>query len=270
MKRIVCIMAVCMALAPLSRAEVTHSLGVQFGFNQQLYRLNTPTPPDEVKDWSTYKNSKTKLGKDILNGLKLGLVYDVTYVKGFGNFFAFNYVYGVHDSKWAEFPYDEHGNPTGGFPSLDVKSHDEMHTLELNIDFQYKFEIAKQTWLILYTGPTVQYRVHHYAKDFFRGHLMHDDKYPNFPNLIFGYSDTEDMHYFHDVNVLWGLGAGFQYKRYYLRGGYDFGLMNPYKSDNFGEMGYKLANGNPDDRLTRGRIDQWNIRIGIYFWQSDN
>jgi hypothetical protein len=64
------------------------------------------------------------------------------------------------------------------------------------------------------------------------------------------------------LNVTWGVGAGFQYERYFLRGGYDFGLINPYKAYQFTEM---VNDGNP---RTRGRFDQWQIKLGIYFWES--
>jgi hypothetical protein len=61
------------------------------------------------------------------------------------------------------------------------------------------------------------------------------------------------------LNVTWGVGAGFQYKRYFLRGGYDFGLIVPYKSADF-------VNGNH----TRGRLDQWNIKVGVYLWYDED
>ena len=54
------------------------------------------------------------------------------------------------------------------------------------------------------------------------------------------------------------IGAGFQDKRYFLRGGYDFGLINPYKNADF-------VNGNH----TRGRLDQWSIKLGVYLWYPD-
>ena len=76
----------------------------------------------------------------------------------------------------------------------------------------------------------------------------------------FDYTDSKMEQDYQRMNVTWGVGAGFQYERYFLRGGYDFGLMNPYKVGNFNEMGYSL------DRRTRGRLDQWNIRLGIYLW----
>mgnify|MGYP003456251769 FL=1 len=58
------------------------------------------------------------------------------------------------------------------------------------------------------------------------------------------------------LNVTWGVGAGLQYKRYFLRGGYDFGLINPYKSDMFDGF----------DIYTRGRFDQWQIKLGMYLF----
>ena len=60
------------------------------------------------------------------------------------------------------------------------------------------------------------------------------------------------------LNITWGVGAGFQYKRYFVRGSYDFGLINPYKNIDF-------ENGNH----TRGRLDQWSVKIGAYLWYND-
>jgi len=60
------------------------------------------------------------------------------------------------------------------------------------------------------------------------------------------------------LNITWGVGAGFQYRRYFLRGGYDFGLLNPYKYTDF-ESGTH----------THGRLDQWEIKIGMYLWYED-
>jgi hypothetical protein len=60
------------------------------------------------------------------------------------------------------------------------------------------------------------------------------------------------------------LGAGFQYDRYFLRGGYDFGLINPYKASH--HFDYTETNGgNP---RTRGRFDQWQIKLGMYLWEK--
>ena len=66
------------------------------------------------------------------------------------------------------------------------------------------------------------------------------------------------------LNVTWGVGAGFQYKRYFLRGGYDFGLINPHRYGQFVN-----AAGETIDRNTRGRFDQWSIKIGMYLIYAD-
>jgi hypothetical protein len=73
---------------------------------------------------------------------------------------------------------------------------------------------------------------------------------------IYSADDMQD-HALKRLNVTWGIGAGFQYQRYFLRGGYDFGLINPYKSQSF--MGV--------DVNTRGRFDQWQIKLGMYLWE---
>ena len=73
-----------------------------------------------------------------------------------------------------------------------------------------------------------------------------------------GYKNDVPDQTFRHLNITWGLGAGFQYKRYFLRGGYDFGLLNPYKNTDF-ENGIH----------TRGRLDQWEIKIGMYLWYAE-
>jgi hypothetical protein len=69
-------------------------------------------------------------------------------------------------------------------------------------------------------------------------------------------ADGEDG--FKRLNVTWGVGAGFQYKRYFLRGGYDFGLINPHKVADYSTGVH-----------SRGRLDQWSIKIGMYIWYAE-
>jgi hypothetical protein len=141
-----------------------------------------------------------------------------------------------------------------------VRSRGQYHQLEIPVDWQYKFEIAKRTWIILYTGPTLQCGLDLTSKLYKtnNGKEISLDKDYSF------YS--EDMKYkeLKRINVTWGLGAGFQYERYFLRGGYDFGLINPYKASH--HFDYTETNGgNP---RTRGRFDQWQIKLGMYLWEK--
>ena len=73
-------------------------------------------------------------------------------------------------------------------------------------------------------------------------------------------ADGDGNRDFFRTNVMWGVGAGFRYKRYFLRGGYDFGITNPYRDRYF-----DISTGNQWRR--KGRFDQWSIKLGIYLWQ---
>jgi hypothetical protein len=208
-------------------------LGVQLGFAQPVARLNTPT-------------TKTSLLSTSYNGFKVGLVYDATIVKGFGVSMALNYTFGNHTSAWKQI---------GELPYPQERTTGQYHQLEIPIDWQYKFEIAKRTWIILYTGPTLQCGLDLTSKLYKtnNGKEITLEKDNSF------YSEDMKDKELKRINVTWGLGVGFQYDRYFLRGGYDFGLINPYKASQF------TTNDKP---YTRGRFDQWQIKVGIYLWQS--
>ncbi len=201
-----------------------------------------------------------------LNGFKVGVVYDATIVKGFGVSMALNYtIAGAKDRDWRK----EKNNQLGAYPQ--IKDSYLFQSIELPIDWQYKFEIAKETYLILYTGPTVQY-------NFSFTQTQHKQQTPTSgettkvsnhysasttPNTNensnpFGDADNDGKQDYHEWNITWGVGAGFQYQRYFLRGGYDFGIFNPYK-DRFIDNGVNKYN--------KGRLDQWNIKIGMYLWE---
>jgi hypothetical protein len=234
MKRLALILFICATTTMVSAQDY---LGVQLGFAQPVARLNTPT-------------TKTSLLSTSYNGFKVGLVYDVTIIKGFGVSMALNYTFGNHTSAWKQI---------GELPYPQERTTGQYHQLEIPIDWQYKFEIAKRTWIILYTGPTLQCGLDLTSKLYKTNNgkeiiLEKDNSF---------YSEDMKDKELKRINVTWGLGAGFQYDRYFLRGGYDFGLINPYKASQFD---YTDTNGGHP--RTRGRFDQWQIKLGMYFWQS--
>ena len=233
MKRLTLILFIC---AATTMASAQDYFGVQLGFAQPIARLNTPT-------------TKTSLFPTSYNGFKVGLVYDATIVKGFGVSMGLNYTFGNHTSAWKQI---------GTLPYPQERSTGQYHQLEIPIDWQYKFEIAKRTWIILYTGPTLQCGLDLTSKLYNNnGKEITLEKDNSF------YSEDMKDKELKRINVTWGLGAGFQYDRYFLRGGYDFGLINPYKASQFD---YTDTNGGHP--RTRGRFDQWQIKVGIYLWQS--
>lgn len=234
MKRIVML---CIIVASAAMAYSQSYVGVNVGYAQPITRLNLPVMGKEsVLNPTTY------------NGMKVGVVYDVTLIKGLGVSMGLNYTMGGNATDWK--------SKSSSIKYPQERSRGWYHQLEIPVDWQYKFQIAKDTWLMLYTGPTLQCGLSLQKKNY-----VNDGKTVemNAKNPTDNLYDAEDTGVFalKRLNVTWGVGAGFQYERYFLRGGYDFGIINPYKVDSF----------TGQDIYTRGRFDQWQIKLGMYLWQ---
>ena len=211
--------------------------GLHIGYAQPTLRINDNQHKDTL-------NNNIKM-----NGFKVGVVYDGSIIAGFGTSIGLNYTFGMSNSGWSSV------NPNyGKYPQQ--RRLITYQEVELYVDWQYKFEIAKETYLMLYSGPSIQcglaftMRQDEKTEDLYTGDLV-----TTYGPRFSGYSDTDPDQAFKRMNVTWGVGAGFQYQRYFLRGGYDFGLLVPYKYTDF-TNGYH----------TRGRLDQWSIKIGAYLW----
>jgi len=274
MKRNVLVLALLAAAMVAMASDLEHRLGIQVGWDREIYRLNSP---------SISGKDKNELSKTPLSGGRIGLVYELADESGVGLFTAFNYAYTWHRSAWEKIPMNIGGGKTEFDGSkIEYQSYLQSHRLDLVLQPEFKFEVAGNTYLIIYTGPTFQWIVKYQAEDKFRYNDQMLDKRYYFEDGL--HYNTEVMsQYYNNWNITWGLGAAFQYDIFYIRGGYDFGLVNPYKVTTFGEVTYvdegqvknlcekdpKNGNHNPDDRLTRGRLDCWNVTFGVYFWQSD-
>ncbi len=243
-KYLVTLFVICLTTSAFAVDLPKQGFGMQIGWAQPTLRVNDPSTKDSLSHHLRF------------HGFKVGVVYDGSFAAGFGASMGLNYTFGVYNSGW------ESRNPAfGDYPKdRQLITYNE---LELFVDWQYKFEVAKETYLILYTGPTIQCGLtldwHKDTKnqDFITGEVVTVNG-----DAIDAYKiDAESslgQNAFKRINVTWGVGAGFQYQRYFLRGGYDFGLINPYKNSDF-------SNG----VHTRGRFDQWSIKIGMYFWYTD-
>ena len=238
-KFILCAILSCAALQFVCAQK--QYVGVQLGFTQPISRLNMPVSGKE----------KT-LMPTTYNGFKVGVVYDATIIKGFGVTMGLNYTFGANSTPWVK---KVSSQPTD-YPQ--VSSNGLYHQLEVPVDWQYKFEIAKRTWLMLYTGPTLQCGLSFTKKNYINNGKDAQQDVANPTDDIYSEEDMKD-NTLKRLNVTWGIGAGFQYERYFLRGGYDFGLINPYKSQSFAGK----------DIYTRGRFDQWQIKLGIYLWENN-
>jgi hypothetical protein len=233
MKRI----AILISVIALSMTSIyaENYLGFQLGYARSITRLNAPS-----------LTAKETLHPTAYNGLKIGVVYDATLVKGFGVTMGLNYTFGANSTDWKQ------QHTTSLYP--EVRSRGQYHQLEIPVDWQYKFEIAQNTWLMLYTGPTLQCGLE--LKDKWYSRVNKESQAILKEENIYSVDDMND-YALKRLNVTWGIGAGFQYQRYFLRGGYDFGLINPYKAQSFSNI----------DVHTRGRFDQWQIKLGMYLWE---
>lgn len=234
MKRIISICLLMSSIIAFAHAEGKQYVGVQLGFTQPITRLNLPVLGQE-----------TKLTPTVLNGFKVGVVYDATIVKGFGYTLGLNYTFGANTSEWKK---------VGILDYPRTQKQELYHQLEIPVDWQYKFEIANKTYLMLYTGPTLQVGLSY--KQNTRTQMTSSGETASVDKDVY----TMDGVALKRLNVTWGVGAGLQYERYFLRGGYDFGLINPYKEATF----HVSDDYNP---YTRGRFDQWQIKIGMYLWE---
>lgn len=244
MKKIFITLALaCMAVSAMAVEIPKQGFGIQIGWAQPILRINNAS--------SNPKDTLDVVAK--MKGFKVGLVYDGSFIAGFGASMGINYTFGASNSGWVS-------KNAYGMPYPRNRQLITYHELELFVDWQYKFEVAKETYLMLYTGPTIQCGI---GMDMRADHQADQDADITYTHYSGFSSDNENEH-FKRLNVTWGVGAGFQYKRYFLRGGYDFGLINPYANRQFVD-----AAGNPKDHYTRGRLDQWNIRIGMYLWYND-
>ena len=229
------LLVVC-AMSAMATDTPKQGFGMQIGFAAPTLRLNDKTllPKDSL------------INVTKLNGLKIGVVYDASYIKGFGSTMGINYTFAASNSAWQQ------KNSLTMYPQERTRTY--YQEVEVFVDWQYKFEVAKETYLMLYTGPTIQcgiaFDTHHDIKNQ-GGTTKLDDI-----SVLKRYATEDQDKLLKRLNVTWGVGAGFQYQRYFLRGGYDFGIMNPYANRQFKDS----------DRYTRGRLDQWSIKIGMYFW----
>lgn len=254
MKKVIISILLVAVSATMMAQDGACAVGLQLGFSQKILRANAP-----INDPAQQET----LQKLNLNGLKVGVVFEGNIIRGFGALFTLNYSYGGGTTKW------QRDSEISLYPQ--IRSRYNLHSLELTCDWQYKFKIAKDTYFILYTGPGIQCNLSLHEQTF-------TQKDPGGPidesvkdQLIRKVDKADDYKAYSRVNVTWGVGGGFQYDRYFIRGGYDFGLMNPYSYKNFDQVLHPQTQ-QPlySAQATHGRQDQWFIKLGIFLWQSDN
>lgn len=252
-KFFVLISAVLMSAAAMAQ---TDGLAVNIGYNNPIFRDKSSEVIGGRGQGQGNVNLPGIEDKILYKGIKVGLFYDATIIRGFGVTMGVNYSFGVNKTKWV--------SEGSIYNTNEVRSESYIHSIEIPVDWQYKIPIASDTYFILYTGPTIQAHLYGRDKNVYRNaqHKVEErwvgDLFSDKPFNEGGYGDFVNQRY----NVFWGIGAGFQYDRYFIRGGYDFGLINTYKYNRYSvdeDTSYKLS----------GRLDQWQIKLGIYLWSPN-
>lgn len=223
-----------MLISSLTLAAQSQSLGVQLGFSEPILRDNTISKSSKLNNTTT------------TDGFKVGLVYDATLIKGFGLSIGLNYLFAADAGKWT--------NTNATMVAIQTKTTTVQHSLELPIDWQYKFQIAYNTWVILYSGPTIGYNIATNSTVYLKNKIDNTKTSKSLNHYDVDTDKDEKTDYSH-FNLQWGIGAGFQYKNYYIRGGYNFGIYNHFKDTYNDALDY----------TNRARYDEWHIRLGIYF-----
>ena len=139
MKRLLSTLGIALITCVAWAQNLPQGFGFQIGFAQPVLRLNSPEtryPSDSLVNTTT------------LNGFKVGLVYDATFVKGFGASIGVNYTFGQGNTQW------QRQSTLSDYPQKRVRT--TYNQVELFVDWQYKFEIAGGTYIILYSGPSIQ------------------------------------------------------------------------------------------------------------------
>lgn len=239
MKKVLLVLTLmCMVVAPKALAldwqedqDGSQAIGVYVGYAN-------PHGINSIKEGGDKDKSRLSL-----NGFQIGAQWEKNFVKGLGLVAGLNYTFGANSRGWK----DKDGN-------YEYEKDDDVknlyHALDIHVDLQYKFKIAKNMYIGAYTGPTLQ------------AHLSLKEKQK-------ADGETEKMDYFSKddmgedgqlkhANLTWGLGLVYQYKNYFLRAGYDWGIMSALKNGTIKE----------DDYKEKTRIDQFQIRLGMYLWQK--
>lgn len=224
------------------------ALGLQIGYSQPSLR--------EPKA-GTY-STKDISNKTLYKGFNVGLAYEGTIIQGFGAFFSLDYTFGADVNDWKPL-YSNQLVPR-------TRDKASYHGLSVRADWQYKFAVAKETYLLLYTGPVIGVNLS--MKNTKETEIMDASmtKVDHVDQKVYNRLTENNQELYPQLlryNIQWGVGAGFQYQRYYIRGGYDFGITNEFKYKYVTEV-----EGQTLEMRNRCRLDNWHVSLGIYLWQN--
>ena len=162
-----------------------------------------------------YLNSTLKTGNtsDNANGAYAGVSFNIPLAGGLG--IAPGVYYSMIGSKSGDAASIFGVNISGSSTFME-------HAINVPVYLNYGYELARDTKIFVFGGPTVQYGLASTVKlDGSVGSASGSRTYNNY--------DNED---FNRMNVYLGGGMGFKVSALQITVGYDYGMMNQYKGDN--------------------------------------
>ena len=236
-------------------AQIQQQFGFLIGAEGDLLRKNSQIA------------EKTLSLADNLYGPKIGLAYEVDFYKGLGMFLGVNYSFGTQIRK--------------STPSVDndyeLRTTTFFHSISVPVNLQYRYLLAQNTWISIYTGPLLQSGIKmqqiqtteqplagleptktrqkdfQYTYDYF---VISDQANLN----KFSDADGDRRHDYNRFNLMWSLGMSFQFHQFFIRGGYSWGIVNQYY-----DITYTNLNDQNSEWKRRLRHDEWSVSIGWYF-----
>ncbi len=200
-----------------SSAIQAQGWGVQLGFIQNTTREK--------------RGSDSKFTPNpTLNGFKTGIFHEHDFYKGLGISYGLNYSFLADQTPFVK--------ATNGLYSTAEKSIAQY--IDLPIGLQYKLSIAQELYLVFNVGPTLSYGITNdtesVQKILDRENVTNKNKYDN---------------YYQRFDILLGGSIGIQYKKYQIRGGYDWGLLNLFQTEYDSSTSQNLF----------AHRNEWNIRL---------
>ena len=162
-----------------------------------------------------YLNSTLKTGNssENANGAFAGVSFNIPIAGGFG--IAPGVYYSMIGSKSGDSATLFGVNISGSSSFIE-------HAVNVPVYLNYGYDLARDTKIFLFGGPTLQYGLASTVKyDGSVGTASGSRTYNNY--------DNEN---FNRMNVYLGGGMGFQISALQITVGYDYGMMNQYKGDN--------------------------------------
>lgn len=223
------VVAIFLLFASFMQAQ---DFGIQAGFLQTIGKGKTGSNTDYA-------------GTDTLNGFKVGLVYEQKIWKGLGLSTGINYSFLTKQGKWIKQSF--------GFQQ---KTSAMAHYISVPLHLQYKFQVAKDTYITPFAGPEFSYGVSYTTTTNTRNTNLNQSS-----TIVENYykkdNDGDGIYDYSPFNVQLSVGLGIQFQHYLLKGGYDFGIWNINKD---GYDNTKSTYANWYDKRS-----EWNIRL-IYLF----